>query len=391
MKTAATLRSLLLAAAPVLAVAACAQDDGWQNVALGKSFTCSSPGGIAWQGLTDGERESDEPPGCFATGPDPDYPKKVVIDLGAVYEVEQIIVHSGANGNTAKVEVWASRDGVTYERMRLPYTFPNKIAQSMSAKFPPRATRYVKVALLDSYGGGLGGDHVLFLREVEVIGRATAATAQTRSRPKTEGPPPRAARLFRAYALRPQTQLRLLVIGDESGFGAEGGLGGALAAKLQQRFSLAGVEVTDRCEPGYTARRAAIYPISLADESPDLVVVSLGTADSLAFSPAEFRAEMDELLTKLLERTHAMIVVVAPPPLPHAATLPRAEDVAGADTADAAWQLAGLVKGRDIAFVDAAEALGKSGLDVTDGYVDNLTLTAEGHAAVADAIVEVFR
>jgi hypothetical protein len=86
-----------------------------------------------------------------------------------------------------------------------------------------------------------------------------------------------------------------------------------------------------------------------------------------------------------------MIVVVAPPPLPHAATLPRAEDVAGADTADAAWQLAGLVKGRDIAFVDAAEALGKSGLDVTDGYVDNLTLTAEGHAAVADAIVEVFR
>jgi len=368
-----------------------AQEDGWYNVALGKPFESSSFGGIAWTGLTDGEKESDEHPGCFATGPEADYPKKVTIHLGAVYEIEQVIVYSSSNGNTAKVEIWVSRDGITYDRMRLPYTFPDKSALSMSAKFPPREAQYVKIALLDTHGGGRNGDHILYLREVEVIGRATAATAQTRTRPKIEALPPRSTQLFRHYALTPERRLRLLVIGDDAAVGAEGGLAAALGEKLQERFALAGVEVTERCEPGYTARRAAIYPISLADESPDLAVVALGTADSLVFNPADFRAEMDELLTKLLERTHAMVVVVAPPPIPHDTGLPRAERAAGADTAEAALQLVGLVQGRDLALVDAASALDESGLDVAERYVDNLTVSAEGHAAIAEAIVALFR
>jgi lysophospholipase L1-like esterase len=366
------------------------QDEGTQNVALGKSFTCTSPGGIAWQGLLDGDRTSDRPPGCFATGPDAAYPKKIVIDLGAVYEIEQIIVYSSENGNTAKVEVWASRDGVSYERMRLPYTFPDKTAQSMSARFPPHEARYVKIALLDTYGGGLGGDNVLYLREVEVMGRAVAATAQTRARPTIDSEPPRSVRIFRHYALRPDADLRLLVIGDDSAVGPDGGLAAALADQLQRRYELGNVQVTAHSEAGYTAQRAAIYPVSLADESPDLVVVALGTADSLAFDPARFRAAMDELLAKLLERTTAMVVVVAPPAIPHSADLAGAEESATADTVDAAWQLVSLAQGRDVAIVDAAAVLEKSGLDVGTVYVDNLKLSSAGHEAVAVAIVDLF-
>jgi lysophospholipase L1-like esterase len=366
-----------------------AQEEGWQNVALGKSFTCSSPGGIAWQGLVDGDRESDGPPGCFATGADAAYPKKIVIDLGAIYQIDQIIVYSSENGNTAKVEVWASKDGVSYERMRLPYTFPDKTAQSMSAKFPPREARYVKVALLDTYGGGLGGDNVLFLREVEVMGRAVAATSESRVRPEVKGTPPRSARVFVHYALRAGADLRLLVIGDDAAVGAEGGLAQALATELRERFSLGNLEVTDRSERGCTTQRAAIYPVSLADESPDLIVVALGTADSLEFDPAKFRADMGELLTKLLERTTAIVVVVVPPKIPHDADLARAKECAGADTADPAWQIVSLVQGTEMGLVDAAAAVHESGLDVDAAYVDNLQLSAAGHKVIARAVVDL--
>lgn len=379
------------AALLALAAACASQEQEAGNVALGKSFKCSSEPGIAWLGLLDGDKTSDEPPGCFATGPDAEYPKKIVIDLGAVYEIEQIAVYSSTNGNTRQAELWASRDGVTYDRMREPYTFPDKTAQRMSAKFPPREARYVKIALLDTYGGGLGGDHVLFLREVEVFGRPVAATAATRTRPTISGEPPRLARLFRRYVLKPEAQLRLLVIGDDSARGPEGGLAEALAAKLRERFSLGDVQVTARCEPGYTAQSASSYPVSLADEPPDLVVVALGTADALAFDAAAFRAAMEQLLRKLLDRTDGMIVVVAPPPIPNSPDLPRAQESASADTAEAAWQLASLVQGTEMAIVDAADALRKSGLDVPAAYEDNLSLSHAGHEAVAAAIVDLFR
>lgn len=361
------------------------------NVALGKIVTCSSPGGIAWTGLVDGDKESDKPPGCFATGADPQYPKRIVIDLGAIYQIEQIVVYSSANGNTRTAEIWASRDGVNYERMRPPYTFPDKTPQAMSAKFPPREARYVKIALLDTYGGGLGGDHVLFLREVEVLGRPVAATRASRTRPEIGPKPPRSARVFRRYALREGAAIRLLIIGDDTAVGAQGGLGRILGEKLRRRFSLGHVEVIDRSEPGYTARRAAIYPISAADDPPDLVVVALGTADSLSFDPAQFRAEMEELLTKLQERTAAMIVVVLPPKIPHMPDFALATETASADTTEAAWQLVSLVEGRDIGVVDAVTAIQESGLDLAGAYVDNLHLSAAGHEAIANKIVDLFR
>ena len=189
----------------VLAVSASAQETTVStNVALGKSFTSSSPGGIAWQGLLDGKRTSDSPPGCFATGPDAEYPKKIVIDLGAVYLIDQVIVHNAANGNTKKVDVWASRDGVNYKQLRQPYVFPNRTEQRMSARFPALEARYVKLALWDTYGGGLGGDHILYLREVEVMGREVPATSATRERPEFPDDPPR-------LAMRPKEAAKSLV------------------------------------------------------------------------------------------------------------------------------------------------------------------------------------
>jgi hypothetical protein len=362
-----------------------------ENVALGKGVSCTSPPGIAWRGLLDGDRTSDQPPGCFATGADNAYPKKITIDLGAVYAIEQIVVYSSENGNTKTVEVWASRDGTTYERMRLPYVFADKTAQRMSAAFPPREARYVKVALLDTYGHGLGGDHVLFLREVEVYGRATKATASTRERPKPKPEAPRAARIFRHYVLRPGADLRLLVLGDDAAAAPQGGLPLVLAGALRGTFDLGTITVAARCEPGYTAEDACTYPVSSADESPDLVVVALGTADALAYNAEAFRSAVAALLERLQTRTVGVIVVVAPPEIPHAEQLGRAAESAGADTTEVAWQLADLTEGTEIAIVDAAAAIRESGLDVEGAYRDNLELTQAGHEAVARAIVRLFR
>ncbi|MGQ9730306.1 MAG: GDSL-type esterase/lipase family protein [Candidatus Zipacnadales bacterium] len=365
---------------------------GFDNVALGKRYTCSSPGGIAWRGLLDGDRESDEPPGCFATGDDRIYPKKIIIDLGAVYEVDQIIVYNSANGNTRQVELWTSREGVNYDRVRQPYVFPNKTAQQMSAKFPPQPVRYVKIALLDTYGGGLGGDHILFLREVEVMGRPTAATAKTQTRPPIDVEVPRSARIFHHYVLQEGARVKLLILGDDAAVGkeGEGGLGKALADELKRQFALGAVELVDRSQTGYTALEAASYPISSVDESPDLVIVALGTADSLAFDPASFRDSMKRTLTKIQDRTHAMIVVVVPPEIPHSPSLGRAEECAAISTADVAYQLLSLVRGTEIAIVDAAEAIEAQGLDISTAYRDNLSLSSAGHRAIAAAVCRLF-
>lgn len=379
------------ALAGALALPAAGQDAGAStNVALGKRFTSSSPGGIAWQGLLDGKRTSDSPPGCFATGPDADYPKKIVIDLGAVYQIDQVIVYSGANGNTKSVDVWASRDGVNYQQLRKPYIFPDKTAQQMSARFPPLEARYVKLALWDTYGGGLGGDNVLYLREVEVMGREVAATSQTRERPEFPDDPPRLARVFRRYVLQEGKRIRLLVIGDDMTVAREAGRGLSvhLAERLGDRFALDTIEVDDETRSGFTARSAAALPIG-DDEAPDLVVVALGAADALAFDPATFRAQMDRLLDRLLEKTEALIVVVAPARIPHSAELARAEECGSADTADPAWQIASLLPGKGIAVVDADEAIRDSGLSVTAAYADNLSLTDAGHEVIAAAIVRL--
>ena len=57
------------------------------NVALGCSFTTSGPAHGDWNGLTDGIKDSDIAPGCYATDNDGHLPKWVLLDLGRVYNV----------------------------------------------------------------------------------------------------------------------------------------------------------------------------------------------------------------------------------------------------------------------------------------------------------------
>jgi F5/8 type C domain len=384
------LPALVLCAAPAAVLAQ--NDEGLANVALGKTYTCSSPGGIAWRGLLDGEVDSDAPPACFATGNDAEYPKKIVIDLGAVHEVSQVAVHSSANGNTKKVDVWVSKDGVNYAQVRAPYIFPKGAAQRMSAKFPATAARYVKLALWDTWTGGLGGDNVLFLREVEVFGKPTPVTAGTRARPEIPHAAPRAARLLRHYVLQEDHDLRLLVIGDEMAAERHGapGLARMLATALKERFHLGSVDAADLAKPGMTARSARAASLSALEDSPDLVVVALGMADSLAFDPADFRSAAEKLLTTIMDDTEAFVVVVVPPRIPHSASLGRADECTTADTADPAWQLASIVAGTEMGIIDADAVLEESGLPVESAYADNLSLTSAGLEALAATIISLF-
>ena len=120
-------------------------------------------------------------------------------------------------------------------------------------------------------------------------------------------------------------------------------------------------------------------------------MVALGTADALAFDPSVFRDAMERLLDQLLDRTDGLIIVIGPPPIPHSADLPRADECRTADTADPAWQIASLLPGRGIAAVDASEVLKDSGLPVASAYADNLSLSDSGHEAIASAIARLLR
>ncbi|HJN15888.1 MAG TPA: hypothetical protein QGH10_10375, partial [Armatimonadota bacterium] len=93
----------------------------------------------------------------------------------------------------------------------------------------------------------------------------------------------------------------------------------------------------------------------------------------------------------LTDRTHGQIVVVLPPVIPHSAELGRAGECNTADTADTAWQLVSVCEGTDVAVVDAAEAIERSGISQANAYSDNLTLSEAGREVVAAAVVSLFR
>jgi hypothetical protein len=179
------------------------------------------------------------------------------------------------------------------------------------------------------------------------------------------------------------------VIGDDLAAPPPGGegLATALAAELRAHFALPNVRVDDRSAPGLTAALASVMPVP-ADTSPDLVVIFLGVADALRFDAADFRAAVARLYAQLLEGTHALVVVVLPPRIPHSAQLDRAAECAGADTSQAAWQLATLAS--DIALVDAEAAIKKSGVPVTAAFADNLSLSDAGRKLIVQAVLALF-
>ncbi|MBC7288340.1 MAG: discoidin domain-containing protein [Armatimonadetes bacterium] len=140
------------------------------NLALRRPFTASCPTLPGWDGLVDGVRDSDDPPGCWATDNSPKFPKSVTIDLGSVCEITKVVVHNSINGNTKGIQVAVSSDGRGYGLLR-EYVFPPGKYQPLTHSFAGRAARYVRVTFLDTWGGGLGGDNIIYVREVEVFGK----------------------------------------------------------------------------------------------------------------------------------------------------------------------------------------------------------------------------
>lgn len=145
------------------------------NLALNRPYTANCGILPGWDGLVDGTKNSDEPPDCFATDDSRDFPKTIVIDLGATCQLTRIVVHNSANGNTKQVVVSLSADGKTYEKLR-EYIFPSAKYLPLVHSFAPRKARFVQLSFTDTWGGGAGGDNIIYLREVEVYGKRFGAT-----------------------------------------------------------------------------------------------------------------------------------------------------------------------------------------------------------------------
>lgn len=144
------------------------------NLALSRPYTANCGTLPGWDGLVDGVRNSDEPPECFATDDSHDFPKTIVIDLGAACQLTRVVVHNSANGNTKQVVVSLSADGKTYEKLR-EYIFPAGKYLPLVHSFAPRKARFVRLSFPDTWGKGAGGDNIIYLREVEVYGKRFGA------------------------------------------------------------------------------------------------------------------------------------------------------------------------------------------------------------------------
>lgn len=137
------------------------------NVSEHKPFGEASPGDPNWRGLTDGVKDSDTAPGCYATNNAPQYPKSLIIDLGGLYPVRQINVTNSLNGNTRSVSIYYGRNRDNWDK-GWRHVFPPSTVREFSYSIPERPIRYVRIDFEDTHGGGFGGDNVLYLREVQV-------------------------------------------------------------------------------------------------------------------------------------------------------------------------------------------------------------------------------
>lgn len=304
--------ALLLAASGALAQ---------HNLALSQPFTCTAEILGGWTGLVDGVRDSDSAPGCFATANDPHFPRYVVIDLQIPCIVSRIAVCNSSNGNTREVTIGVSVDGEHYEVLR-DYIFPNGEPLTLNHSFEsrPRRAQFVRIGLLDSWSGGLGGDGCIFLREVEVYGIPTGGTPVVLPPPVAMGEPliaTRSLRLFRRYCLDAERECRIVVLGDSFAAADEPELWPqVLLAHLQAarpaEAQTALVGVAQRAlQPGMALGDALGRAVG---EAPDLVLITFG-ADLTAWDEQQFRGDLARLARELLSQTEALVLLVGPPPM----------------------------------------------------------------------------
>ena len=376
-----------------------ASSDAAQNLALSKPYLYTGELLAGWTGLVDGLKDSDQPPACFATDNSPQFPKELVIDLGAVFPITKIAVYNSLNGNTRHIAVLSSVNATDFESLREYYFPPDKV-QPLVHSFPthPRRTRYVKIKMYDTWTGGRNGDNCLHLREVEVYGmpEGSASTPDSLTevmalarwqQPLVEPP---AVRLFRRYCLEAKSEITIGLLGD--GFAASGSKTrptwvALFIARLKARGEYDNVEVIHLVgEPGLgNLPQLEEKLASLA--SVDLLIIAYGTQAGLDGMPTlEFRRRLQELVQSTQEQLTALTVVVTPAPFANQPDLARHAEVQGKDSlrlARAAEQVAILA---GCALVRTASVLARSERDVEDLYQDNVSLSQHAHLAVSRAL-----
>jgi hypothetical protein len=336
-------RAVVFVVALAVALGLGARAHAAENLALGRPYLCSDTLLGGWTGLTDGVTDSDAAPGCFATGGSAQFPKSVVIDLGAVCTINKICVLSSTNGNTRHVALFISPDADSFEQLR-EYYFPAEGPQTLEHSFAPRQARYVKIVFYDTWGAGAPGPNCLFLREVQVFGDLPAGGVSSfghareelrlaREQPALVTTP--AVALFRRYRAAAPDKLHVVVLGDSSAAATEQD-GKPWPEALASLIEAGGgqVELLNLAGAGQKPEDApALLAALQGTDTPDLVLLDYGRDAILTGGdlPA-FRNAWQALADKLAQTVPALTVAVTPAPL---------LDPAGkAQPATLAWSLA---------------------------------------------------
>lgn len=297
-----------------------------ENLALNRPYVCSDLILPGWTGLTDGVVDADSPPGCFATGDGAQFPKQIVVDLGAVCTISKISLINSANGNTKRVAISVSRDARDFEQLR-EYYFPAEVVQTLAHSFAPRQARYVRVVLYDTWGNGAQGPNCLFLRELQVFGELPAGGRTTSGREELRlarlQPPlvvTPALTLFRRYRLPLGQKLRVGVLGDS--FAAATEQDGepwpaVLTAQMEAALGPGQVEMLNLAavNQGPAEGLAQLLPLG-GKEPADVIFLAYGKDAATAKADLiAFRNAWQGLVDKLTQGIPALVVTVTPPPL----------------------------------------------------------------------------
>jgi len=371
-------RGLAALALLIVAGTAAAQE----NVALNRPFVCSTDVMDGWTGLVDGVTDSDSGPGCFATSDEVGFPKAVTIDLQRPCIVNRIAVHNSANGNTRGIAIYCSRDGEQFEKLR-EFIFPQSQPIVLNHRFNDRPAQFVRVEFANTWGGGLGGDNVIFVREVEVFGTPTGGASVMGPPAQPIGDPllpTREVRLFRRWALEGDRPLSIVTFGDSLAEIDEESWPTVMAERLQfARPEGAQVTVSAVAHAGMTPDAGSGDVTEVIDAAPDVVLVSFGT-DMVHWDAGGFRAGLGAVVGRLLAETDALVVLVGP--------APRGQEMVDtARRALAQMERTGELLG--VAVVRTEAALLAEGLTVEDVPGDDGGLSEAARQVIATAVLEL--
>ncbi len=371
------------------------------NLAHDKLYQCTTEILPGWTGLTDGVKDSDQAPACFASDNSAEFPKEIIIDLDSIYKVIKILVYNSLNGNARHIAVSTSLDLADFEKLR-EYYFPPDQVQPLIHSFAPRQARYIKITLYDTWRGGLNGDNCLYLREVEVYGEGPASPEPSESardilRLAALQPPlvaPHSVRLFQRYCLQSQPRIVVGILGDSfavSDHSDETYWVTLLVAQLRDRHDSAQAELRNLAARGQSPHKGVEQLSQLLEpEAVDILIVAYGTDAALAGVPAaRFRREFQYLLTETFNRLPALVVVVTPPPFAYQRNLANYWQVEGKQTIQMAQIIEGVVSLTECALVRTAAVLGRQVDVIPKLYQDNITLSGEAHQALAGALSQL--